>query len=53
LAFTPFYPQMPPKADVRELAEPVPGPTTEAFQRFARERVSSSSFFSASRRAHV
>jgi len=38
LAFTPFYPQSPPTGDVRELAEPVPGPTTEVFQRFARDR---------------
>ena len=37
LAFTPFYPQAPPTGDVRALAEPVPGPTTEAFQRLARE----------------
>ena len=38
LAFTPFYPQSPPTGDVRQLAEPVPGPTTEVFQRFARDR---------------
>ncbi len=31
LAFEPFYPQRPAASDVRELAEPVPGPTTEAF----------------------
>ena len=38
LAFTPFYPQTPPSGDVRHLAEPVPGSTTEAFQQFARDR---------------
>ena len=32
LAFTPFYPQRRGGADVLRLAEPVPGPTTEAFQ---------------------
>jgi N-carbamoylputrescine amidase len=37
LAFTPFYPQAPPSGDLRALAEPVPGPTTDAFQRLARE----------------
>ena len=37
LAFTRFYPQSPPVADVRTLAEPVPGPTTEAFSALARE----------------
>jgi N-carbamoylputrescine amidase len=37
LAFTPFYPQAPPTGDVPSLAEPVPGPTTEAFQRLARD----------------
>ena len=37
LAFTPFYPQKPPTGDVRELAEEVPGPTTEVFQHLARE----------------
>ncbi|UCF79574.1 MAG: carbon-nitrogen hydrolase family protein [Candidatus Eiseniibacteriota bacterium] len=31
LAFEPFYPQERAAADVTELAEPVPGPTTEAF----------------------
>jgi N-carbamoylputrescine amidase len=31
LAFEPFYPQEPARADVRTLAEPIPGPTTEAF----------------------
>ena len=37
LAFTPFYPQNPADGDVRQLAEPVPGPTTGAFQSLARE----------------
>jgi predicted amidohydrolase len=37
LAFTPFYPQKPAVGDVRALAEPVPGPTTEMFQSLARE----------------
>src|SRR5688572_20253840 len=37
LAFTPFYPQTPPAVDVRTLAEPIPGPTTERFQALARE----------------
>ena len=32
LAFEPFWPQRPAQGDVRRLAEPVPGPTTEAFQ---------------------
>jgi N-carbamoylputrescine amidase len=37
LAFTPFFPQKPPTQDVRTLAEPVPGPTVEAFQALARD----------------
>ena len=37
LAFEPFYPQRPATGDVRRLAEPVPGPTTEAFQARAAE----------------
>ena len=37
LAFEPFYPQRPAGPDFRNLAEPVPGPTTEAFQRKAAE----------------
>ena len=37
LAFTPFYPRTPPAGDVRALAEPVPGPTTEVFSALARE----------------
>ena len=32
LAFEPFYPQRPAGPDFRDLAEPVPGPITEAFQ---------------------
>jgi N-carbamoylputrescine amidase len=31
LAFEPFHPQDPARGDVRRLAEPVPGPTTEMF----------------------
>jgi predicted amidohydrolase len=42
LAFEPFYPQVPAAqqekvADVRELAETIPGPMTEAFQALAAE----------------
>ncbi len=42
LAFTPFYPQLPADqqrwaASAADLAEPVPGPTTAAFQELARE----------------
>jgi len=37
LAFTRFFPQQPPAVDVRTLAEPVPGPTTEVFSALARE----------------
>ncbi len=36
LAFTPFLPQHPAGANVLELAEPVPGPTTEPFCRLAK-----------------
>jgi N-carbamoylputrescine amidase len=36
LAFEPFYPQAPATGDVKDLAEPVPGPTTEAFASEAR-----------------
>jgi N-carbamoylputrescine amidase len=36
LAFTPFYPQERASAGVAELAEPVPGPTTERFAEVAR-----------------
>jgi N-carbamoylputrescine amidase len=35
LAFTPFYPQHPASGDVRSLAEPVPGPITDAFAALA------------------
>ena len=37
LAFSPFYPQHPAKGDVRRLAEPVPGPTTDAFCTLAQD----------------
>ena len=37
LAFEPFWPQRPAEGDVRRLAEPVPGPITEAFQARAAE----------------
>ncbi len=37
LAFTPFWPQRPAGPDARLLAEPVTGPTTEAFAAVARE----------------
>ena len=37
LAFERFHPQRPAGGDVLSLAEPVPGPTTEAFARKARE----------------
>jgi predicted amidohydrolase len=37
LAFEPFWPQRPAEGDVRRLAEPVPGPTTESFQSRAAE----------------
>lgn len=35
LAFEPFYPQRPASGDVMELAEPIPGPITESFQKLA------------------
>ena len=38
LAFTPFYPRQRATPERLERAEPVPGPTTEAFQELARER---------------
>lgn len=38
LAFDPFYPQVPADARSLDLAEPVPGPTTEPFCRLAREK---------------
>ena len=37
LAFDRFWPQRPAEGDPRHLAEPVPGPTTEAFAAVARE----------------
>jgi N-carbamoylputrescine amidase len=37
LAFEPFYPQRPASGEVKELAEPIPGPTTESFQKLAVE----------------
>lgn len=37
LAFDPFYPQRPATDDVLDLAEPIPGPTTEVFSELARE----------------
>jgi len=37
LALTPFYPERPASSDVRQLAEPVPGPTTDTFAALARE----------------
>ena len=37
LAFEPFHPQRPARGEVATLAEPVPGPTTAAFQARARE----------------
>ena len=38
LAFEPFYPQRPALGSVLELAESIPGPTTEAFQEVAAAR---------------
>jgi len=38
LAFTRFHPQVPATPESHGLAEPVPGPTTEVFAAFARER---------------
>lgn len=37
LAFTPFYPQHRARPDALDLAEPIPGPTTERFQAAAAE----------------
>ena len=37
LGFDPFYPQQRPSGDPRELAEPVPGPTVDAFSAKAAE----------------
>lgn len=37
LAFEPFYPQRPATGDPRELAQPIPGPVTDAFSAVCRE----------------
>ena len=37
LAFTPFYPQIPAKENIIELAEPIPGTTTEVFSKLAKD----------------
>lgn len=37
LAFEPFYPQHRAKGDIRKLAQPVPGPITDAFSALAKE----------------
>jgi len=37
LAFEPFYPQEPATKQAADLAEPIPGPTTEAFSRLGRQ----------------
>lgn len=37
LAFEPFYPQHPAGPQARSQAEPIPGPTTDAFSKLARE----------------
>lgn len=37
LAFEPFHPRRRPRGDVRSLAQPIPGPVTEAFRGAARE----------------
>jgi predicted amidohydrolase len=37
LAFTPFYPQKPAGNNILDLAEPIPGPTTEVFAALAKE----------------
>lgn len=37
LAFTPFYPQTPAGENIFDLAEPIPGPTTDAFAALAKE----------------
>lgn len=37
LAFEPFYPQDPASGNVLDMAEPIPGPTTERFSGLARE----------------
>jgi N-carbamoylputrescine amidase len=37
LAFTPFYPQVPASGSVLDLAETIPGPTTDLFSNLAKE----------------
>lgn len=37
LAFTPFYPQVPALGDIKNLAETIPGPTTDIFSKLAKE----------------
>ena len=37
LAFTPFYPQVPASGNIIDLAEPIPGPTTEIFSELAKQ----------------
>ena len=37
LAFNPFYPQKPSTGNILNLAEEIPGPTTEVFSRLAKE----------------
>lgn len=37
LAFTLFYPQMPAEGDIKKIAEPIPGPTTEIFSKLAKD----------------
>ena len=37
LAFDPFYPQAMPEGDIKDLAETIPGPTTEAFASLAKQ----------------
>ena len=36
LVFTPFYPQVPASGDIKNLAEPIPGPTTKLFSKLAK-----------------
>lgn len=37
LAFTPFYPQIPASGDIKNLAEPIPGTTTDKFCKLAKD----------------
>jgi len=37
LAFTRFYPQLQASGDVKQLAEKIPGPTTQIFSNLAKE----------------